>query len=123
MRHGASRATSPSCQTCLQRATEGVGLAQRPLYLANEASPSTLPLATLERLASLHVELPSDRAFPLGTFLRHLKLFRMTIQQDPYEMDETDPWWFVPLLYIGLGLAIAGLAMAGLHLIVALGVR
>ena len=58
-----------------------------------------------------------------GTFLRHLKLFRMTIQQDQYETDETDPWWFVPLLYIGLGLAIAGLAMAGLHLIVALGVR
>ena len=75
----------------------------------------------MERLASLHVELPSDRAFQ--TFLRRLKLFRMTIQQDPYEMDETDPWWFVPLLYIGLGLAIAGLAMAGLHLIVALGVR
>ena len=47
----------------------------------------------------------------------------MTIQQDPYETDETDPWWFVPVLYIGLGLAIAGLAMAGLHLIVALGVR
>ena len=47
----------------------------------------------------------------------------MTIQQDQYETDETDPWWFVPLLYIGLGLAIAGLGMAGLHLIVALGVR
>ena len=47
----------------------------------------------------------------------------MTIQQDQYETDETDPWWFVPLLYIGLGLGIAGLAMAGLHLIVALGVR
>ena len=47
----------------------------------------------------------------------------MTIQQDPYEMDETDPWWFVPLLYIGLGSAIAGLAMAGVQLMVALGVR
>jgi hypothetical protein len=57
------------------------------------------------------------------TFLCHLKLFRMTIQQDPYEMDETDPWWFAPVFYIGLGLAIAGLATAGLHLIVALGVR
>jgi hypothetical protein len=34
-------------------------------------------------------------------------------------MDETDPWWFVPLLYIGLGLTIAGLAVAGLQLIVA----
>jgi hypothetical protein len=77
----------------------------------------------VERLASLHVELPSDQVFLFGTFLRHLKLFRMTIQQHPYETDETDPWWFVPLLYIGLGLAIAGLAMAGLHLIVALGVR
>ena len=88
-------------------------------------TPGRLPLATLERLASLHVELPSDRAFPLGTFLRHLKLFRMTIQQDPYETDpyETDPWWFAPMLYVGLGLAIAGLATAGLHLIVALGVR
>ena len=62
------------------------------------------------------------RVFPLGPSF-HLKLFRMTIQQDPYETDETDPWWFLPLLYIGLGLAIAGLAMAGLHLIVALGVR
>lgn len=69
----------------------------------------------MERLASLHVELPSDRVFPLGP--------SFYIQQDPYETDETDPWWFVPLLYIGLGLAIAGLAMAGLHLIVALGVR
>ena len=59
----------------------------------------------------------------MGTFLRHLKLFRMTIQQDPYEMDETDPWWIAPVYYIGLGLAIAGLATAGLHLIVALGVR
>ena len=58
--------------------------------------------------------------FLSGTFLRHLKLFRVTIQQDPYE---TDPWWFAPVLYVGLGLAIAGLAMAGLHLIVALGVR
>jgi hypothetical protein len=38
-------------------------------------------------------------------------------------MDETDPWWFVPLLYIGLGSAIAGLAMAGVQLMVALGVR
>jgi hypothetical protein len=74
----------------------------------------------VERLASLHVELPADRAFPF--FLRHMKLFRMTIQQDPYEMDETDPWWFVALLYISLGLAIAGLAMVGLHLMVALGV-
>ena len=46
----------------------------------------------------------------------------MTIQQDPYET-ETDPWWFAPLLYVGLGLAITGLATAGLHLIVALGVR
>jgi hypothetical protein len=47
----------------------------------------------------------------------------MALQQDPYEMDETDPWWFVPLLYIGLGSAIAGLAMAGVQLMVALGVR
>ena len=50
-------------------------------------------------------------------------LFCMALQQDPYEMDETDPWWFVPLLYIGLGSAIAGLAMAGVQLMVALGVR
>jgi hypothetical protein len=66
-----------------------------------------------------------DRVFPFPTFLCHLKLFRMTIQQDPYETDpyETDPWWFAPMLYVGLGLAIAGLATAGLHLIVALGVR
>ena len=49
----------------------------------------------------------------------------MTIQQDPYETDryEPDPWWFAPLLYVGLCIAIVGLAMAGLHLIVALGVR
>jgi hypothetical protein len=60
-----------------------------------------------------------DRVFPLVTFLRHLKLFRMTIQQGPYE---ADPWWFAPLLYVGLCFAIVGLAMAGLHLIVALGV-
>ena len=57
--------------------------------------------------------------FLFGTFLRHLKLFRMAIQQEPYE---TDPWWFAPLLYVGLCFAIVGLAMAGLHLIVALGV-
>ena len=43
----------------------------------------------------------------------------MTIQQDPHE---TDPWWFAPLLYVGLCFAIAGFAMAGLHLMVALGV-
>ena len=66
-----------------------------------------------------------DRVFPFRTFLCHLKLFRMTIQQDPYETDryEPDPWWFAPLLYVGLCIAIVGLAMAGLHLIVALGVR
>ena len=43
----------------------------------------------------------------------------MTIQQEPYE---TDPGWFAPLLYVGLCVASVGLAMAGLHLIVALGV-
>jgi hypothetical protein len=62
----------------------------------------------LERLASLHVELPSDRVFPLGTFLRHLKLFRMTIQQDPYE---NDPWWFAPLLYAGAAVVIAAFVL------------
>jgi len=60
-----------------------------------------------------------DRVFPFPTFLCHLKLFRMTIQQDPHE---TDPWWFAPLLYVGLCFAIAGFAMTGLHLMVALGV-
>ena len=96
-----------------------------PSSIAALAFTTAAPFVTVERLASLHVELPSDRAFPLGTFLRHLKLFHMTIQQDPYETDryEPDPWWFAPLLYVGLCLAIVGLPMAGLHLIVALGVR
>ena len=50
-----------------------------------------------------------DRVFPLGTFLRHLKLFRMTIQQDPYE---NDPWWFAPLLYAGAAVVIAAFVLA-----------
>jgi hypothetical protein len=44
-----------------------------------------------------------------GTFLRHLKLFLMTIQQDPYEPDR---WWFAPLLYTGAALVIAALVLA-----------
>jgi len=44
---------------------------------------------------------------PIGTFLRHLKLFRMTIQQDPY-----DPWWFAPLLYTGAAVVIAAFVLA-----------
>jgi hypothetical protein len=50
-----------------------------------------------------------DRVFPSGTFLSHLKLFRMTIQQDPHE---TDPWWFVPLLYAGAAVVIAAFVLA-----------
>jgi hypothetical protein len=44
-----------------------------------------------------------------GTFLCHLQLFRMTIQQDPYEPDR---WWFAPLLYTGAALVIAALVLA-----------
>ena len=44
-----------------------------------------------------------------GTFLRHLKLFRMTIQQDPYEPDR---WWFAPLLYAGAAVMIAAFVLA-----------
>jgi hypothetical protein len=47
--------------------------------------------------------------FPFGTFRRHLKLFRMTIQQDPYE---NDPWWFAPLLYAGAAVVIAAFVLA-----------
>ena len=50
-----------------------------------------------------------DRVFPSGTFLSHLKLFRMTIQQDPRE---TDPWWFAPLLYAGAAVMIAAFVLA-----------
>jgi hypothetical protein len=45
----------------------------------------------------------------VGTFLRHLKLFRMAIQQNPYEPDR---WWFAPLLYTGAALVIAALVLA-----------
>ena len=45
-----------------------------------------------------------DWVFLFGTFLRHLKLFRMTIQQDP---NEPDRWWFAPLLYAGTAVLIA----------------
>ena len=44
-----------------------------------------------------------------GTFLRHLKLIRMTIQQDPYEPDR---WWFAPLLYAGAAVMIAAFVLA-----------
>ena len=44
-----------------------------------------------------------------GTFLRHLKLLCMTIQQDPYEPDR---WWFAPLLYAGVAVAIAAYLLA-----------
>jgi hypothetical protein len=44
-----------------------------------------------------------------GTFLRHLKLLRMTIQQDSYEPDR---WWFAPLLYVGVAVAIAAFLLA-----------
>jgi hypothetical protein len=43
------------------------------------------------------------------TFLCHLKLFRMTIQQDPYE---TDRWWFAPLLFAGAAVVIAAFVLA-----------
>ena len=43
-----------------------------------------------------------------GTFLCHLQLFRMTIQQDPYE---DDPWWFAPLLYAGAAVVIAAFVL------------
>jgi len=51
----------------------------------------------------------SDRLFPRGTFRRRLKLFRMTIQQDPFEPDR---WWFAPLLYAGAALMIAAIVLA-----------
>jgi hypothetical protein len=44
-----------------------------------------------------------------GTFRRRLKLFRMTIQQDPFEPDR---WWFAPLLYAGAALMIAAIVLA-----------
>jgi hypothetical protein len=47
----------------------------------------------------------SDR----GTFFCHPPLFRMTIQQDPYEPDR---WWFAPLLYAGTAVLIAALVLA-----------
>jgi hypothetical protein len=46
---------------------------------------------------------------PVGTFLRYKELFRMTIQQDPYE---NDPWWFAPLIYTGAALVIAAFVLA-----------
>jgi len=51
----------------------------------------------------------SDRLFHRGTFRRRLKLFRMTIQQDPFEPDR---WWFAPLLYAGAALMIAAIVLA-----------
>ena len=51
----------------------------------------------------------SDRLFHRGTFRRCLKLFRMTIQQDPFEPDR---WWFAPLLYAGAALMIAAIVLA-----------
>ena len=50
-----------------------------------------------------------DRRFHRGTFRRCLKLFRMTIQQDPFEPDR---WWFAPLLYAGAALMIAAIVLA-----------
>jgi hypothetical protein len=47
--------------------------------------------------------------FQFGTFLRRLQLFRMTIQQDPFEPDR---WWFAPLLYAGAALMIAAIVLA-----------
>jgi hypothetical protein len=44
-----------------------------------------------------------------GTFLCHLPLSRMTIQQDPYEPDR---WWFAPLLYAGAAVVIAVFVLA-----------
>ena len=46
--------------------------------------------------------------FLFGTFLRHLKLFRMTIQKYP-----TKPTcWFAPLLYAGTAVVIAAFVLA-----------
>jgi hypothetical protein len=70
---------------------------------ANEGTPGvSQPSAT-------DLDSTRDRIGPFGTFLRHLKLFRMTIQQDPYEPDR---WWFAPLLYTGAALVIAALVLA-----------
>ena len=71
---------------------------------------------SLERWGVANLDLPTliqrtmGSAVPFrGTFLRHLKLLCMTIQQDPYEPDR---WWFAPLLYAGVAVAIAAYLLA-----------
>jgi hypothetical protein len=58
----------------------------------------------------LKIQLAVGSGVPFrGTFLRHLKLFGMTIQQDPLEPDR---WWFAPLLYAGAAFVIAAFVLA-----------
>ena len=61
---------------------------------------------------SLIKVVPVYQLFLFGTFLSHLKLFRMTIQQDPYEPVK-------PLGTLGLGLinefVRASLSISSVH--------
>ena len=75
-----------------------VGLCESPRKAASPPKPSG---------SDALVQPSIGQVFLFGTFHCHLKLFRMTIQQDPYEPDR---WWFAPLLYAGTAVLIAALA-------------
>ena len=73
------------------------------------AASEVTPARVATSAADIDSTRESDRLFPRGTFRRRLKLFRMTIQQDPFEPDR---WWFAPLLYAGAALMIAAIVLA-----------
>ena len=76
---------------------------------ANDASVAPSILASMEARVQGRHPFGFHRPHRSGTFLRHLKLIRMTIQQDQYEPDR---WWFAPLLYAGTAVLIAALVLA-----------
>ena len=72
--------------------------------------PAEAQLCKRDQTPAAHVIKPTiGSGVPIGTFLRHLQLFRMTIQQDP---SENDPWWFAPLLYAGAAVVFAAFVLA-----------